>query len=588
MSKNTGRNTPCPCGSGKKFKHCCIKKAHNKNTLDFKKQLNVANLLITQGKYKNAFNILKKLLSISPDNTQALLALGITYRAAHNVDDAIRVFERLVALSPNNSNFKNDLALLYIDKKYFESALQHLNAATHIESNNSITHTNLALTYCNLGEIDLSISHYKKALKLDKSNEQAFKNLAFTLNYSCKHTPQEVFDIHLKYGTQYYAPPISNSHNNRQNTNQRIKIGYVSPDFRQHSVAYFIESVLKNHSKEYFEIYGYYNNDIDDEVTNRLKSYCDHWVNITNLSDKLAFKVINNNNIDILVDLSGLTVNNRMSLFAMKPAPIQVSWIGYPNTTGLKAIDYRITDSITDPIDNSDHLYTEKLIRLKNTFLSYTPNENTPDIKTTPAIKNNCITFGSFNNFSKTTPEVLHTWVCILKQTTNTRLFLKCGAFNEPLLIEKHYNFFEKAGINRDRIKLYGRNMTTYEHLDEYNNIDIALDPFPYNGTTTSFEALWMGTPFITLSGNSHASRVGASILNNLELSDLIAYSTEEYIQIAKKIAGNIDEISEYKNTLREKLQSSPLMDAISLTRNLENEYKRIYKHWQDNYLSSQ
>lgn len=590
MHKNIGRNAPCPCGSGEKYKRCCINKPRNTDDINFKRNLGNAGLLIKQGDYKGAINILNHLLSISPNNIRALTGLGITYREAHKYGQSISVFEKLVALSPNDSNIRNDLAILYIHVKHSESALKHLKIALSLENNNSNTHTNLGVVYCNLGEIDKSISHYEKALKLDEKNEFAFRNLVFTLNYSNKYTPEHVFDMYLKYGAQYHADNKSNCniYSNSRDKSRKIKVGYLSPDFRTHSVAYFIESVLKHHSKEQFDIYGYYNNDIKDDTTYRLMNYCDHWKNIINLSDESVFKAIKNDSIDILVDLSGFTNGNRLSIFSRKPAPIQVSWIGHPNTTGLKAIDYRFTDSIADPLNASDQYYTEKLIRLPSTFLSYTATKNSPEISEAPAIKNKQVTFGSFNNFSKTTPEVLHTWATLLKETTNTCLFLKCGAFNEDLLKTKYYEYFEQQGISKNRIKLSGRNKTQYDHLDEYNNIDIALDPFPYNGTTTSYEALWMGTPFITLSGNTHAGRVGSSILTNLDLKHLIAHSTNEYIEIAKELANNITEIIDYKNNLRERLELSPLMDSRSFTKNLEKEYKRIFINWLDTSIPGQ
>jgi protein O-GlcNAc transferase len=361
----------------------------------------------------------------------------------------------------------------------------------------------------------------------------------------------------------------------KKNFGERLRIGYISGDFRKHSVAYFFEPLLQHHSAHVVETFCYYNNTVVDVTTKRLMVICDHWRSIVDLPDLDVFNLIKNDKIDILVDLSGHTGKNRLLVFAQKPAPIQVTWLGYPNTTGLSAIDYRFTDIIADPIGEADELHSEKLLRLPNGFQCFQGNEKILVGLELPQKSQGYITFGSFNNLSKITPQVIKAWSKILHMVPTSHLLLKSFQLN----YNKNYylELFKNEGLAEDRIKLHGKLDSTEDHLELYNKIDIGLDPFPYNGATTTCEALWMGVPVITLLGDRHVGRVGASILTNVGLTNFIAQDIDSYIKLTVEMAANTNYLQETRKGLRERMQRAPLCDAHSFASDIETTYKDMW-----------
>jgi predicted O-linked N-acetylglucosamine transferase (SPINDLY family) len=290
--------------------------------------------------------------------------------------------------------------------------------------------------------------------------------------------------------------------------------------------------------------------------------------------------MIRKDGIDILIDLAGHTGYNRMLLFARKPAPVQVSWLGYPNTTGLKTVDYRIVDGYTDPPGLTDPFYTEELIRLPHSFLCYLPDNNSPAVGTLPGTAAGHITFGSFNFFAKVSPEVVGCWAELLKAVPASRILLKTKSLSDKPTREYAMEMFTQKGIESERIELLSYEHSYRGHLDIYNRIDIGLDTFPYNGTTTTCEAIWMGVPVITLAGDRHASRVGVSLLSNIGLPELIAKTEDEYIDIAVKLATDIGRLQVLRQRTRYMMTHSPLSDAKSFTAHLEDCYQRMWEKW--------
>jgi predicted O-linked N-acetylglucosamine transferase (SPINDLY family) len=286
--------------------------------------------------------------------------------------------------------------------------------------------------------------------------------------------------------------------------------------------------------------------------------------------------MIKNDSIDILVDLAGHSGDNKLSIFLYKPAPIQVTYLGYPNTTGLSTMDYRITDAWTDP-EGEDRYYTEKLYRLPGGFLCYNPPENIPEIETSPVLKNGYITFGSFNNLAKICFDTVKVWSEILKNVPGSKLKLKSKAFNDKNVIDYFCKMFASQGIDTDRIMLKGHSLSTEEHLHEYNSIDIALDTFPYNGTTTTCEALLMGTPVINLLGKRHAGRVGCSILTKVGLKEWIADDIEDYISTACRFSKDNQYILQSSQILQMNFKSL-LCNGKVFTKSLENAYLNMWK----------
>jgi predicted O-linked N-acetylglucosamine transferase (SPINDLY family) len=368
--------------------------------------------------------------------------------------------------------------------------------------------------------------------------------------------------------------------NNTRDKDRRLRIGYVSPDFREHSVNYFFEPVLMAHDNNNFEIYCYANVKKPDDVTRRLQAAAGHWTSIVNLDDAEAAELIRKDRIDILVDLAGHTKDNRLLVFGYRPAPVQVTWLGYPNTTGMQSLDYRLTDEIADPAGTADNLHSEKLVRLEPGFLCYKPYEPAPDVSPLPCTKTGNTTFGSFNSLIKITPEVVKLWSKILHTIPLSRLLLKSSRLTDQQHKERCLEMFADERIEPGRLELCEWQKNKEDHLKLYDKIDIGLDPFPYNGTTTTFEALWMGVPVVTMLGDMHAGRVGASIMNQVGLGELVADTAENYVKLVVSLAKKYDRLAVLRSGLREQMRNSGIMDSKLFTEKLENEYRKMWIKW--------
>jgi predicted O-linked N-acetylglucosamine transferase (SPINDLY family) len=403
------------------------------------------------------------------------------------------------------------------------------------------------------------------------------------LNYLPDADADKVLEEHREWGRiiQARISPLDPIELDRDPL-RRLRVGYLSPDFREHSVASFIEPVLKLHDRSRFEVWCYSNLPLPDDTTTRIKAAVDGWRDVDKLSDGETARLIREDRIDILVDLSGHTANSRLAVLAARPALVQMTWLGYPNTTGLRTIDYRITDWVADPA-GEDAYYSEELLRLEGCFLCYRPDPNTPEVAPLPALKSGHVTFGSFNNFSKINPGVLQLWAEVLKQVPGSRLLLKCPALTDTTVRDRVSAALQALGIGAERVELLGHTPTRQEHLALYAGVDIALDTFPYNGTTTTCEALWMGVPVLSLAGKHHAGRVGAALLNAAGLADWLADTPESFVAIAQTMAADVTGLARLRGSLRGQLADSPLCDAADFVRRLEEAMLKVWaKRLQD------
>ena len=330
----------------------------------------------------------------------------------------------------------------------------------------------------------------------------------------------------------------------------------------------------------HFSVFCYSSVASPDHNTRYLMPKIDHYKAVASLSGEQLKEMILADKIDILVDLAGHTSGGNLRVFNMKPAPVQVSYLGYANTSGIKAMDYRITDAWADPPGENEKLYTEQLVRLPGGFLCYTPPRGTPDVAAAPAIANGYVTFGSFNHPAKITPAVITAWSEILKQVSDSRLLLKYRSFTDAHTRKLYLDMFEQQGIDPGRIELLGLTQSKEEHLACYHRVDIGLDTFPYNGTTTTCDTLWMGVPVVVLTGKAHAGRVGVSLLKQLSMDSLIADSLTDYISIATELANDIDRISALRSEIRSRMQNSTLCNGELHTRELETAYRKMWSNW--------
>jgi len=364
-----------------------------------------------------------------------------------------------------------------------------------------------------------------------------------------------------------------------------LKIGYISADFNTHSVSYFASVLLSHADPIQTKIYCYYNNFNIDQTTNRMKAMLKPgsvWRQIEMMGSEEAGKLIQKDEIDILVDLAGHTGGSRLDIFARKPAPIQITWIGYPNTTGLPELDYRFTDENADPSIGIDQKFTEKLVRLPGCFLCYTPAPTHPaSITVTPYLSNGYITFGSFNNFAKINIDVIKLWSKVVVSVPGSKLLLKCKPFACETVLTRVYKEFESFGVTKDRLILLAHLQGVKDHLSAYSRLDIALDTFPYAGTTTTVESLFMGVPVITLKGRNHAHNVGVSLLKSIPaVSHLIANSTDEFVEIAIKLSSGIEELAILRDNLRENFLSSRLCNKEEYMEGVHHAFRTIWKDY--------
>lgn len=398
-------------------------------------------------------------------------------------------------------------------------------------------------------------------------------------NYLPDVTPADLFAAHTDAGR--CLPPASARAFRRDCDPARpLRIGYVSGDLRKHSVGYFIEPVLQHHDARRCQVFCYSNAAQEDAVSQRLRRHVHRWRRIHGMEAGAVAALIASDDVDILVDLSGHTNAHRLDVFGLKPAPIQVTWLGYPNTTGLVQMDYRITDEVADPKGLTEQWHTEHLVRLPRVFSCYVPPADAPQVAPPPLRTNGFPTFGCFNNANKLNDRVLAVWARLLCATPSARLVLKCASLQNEATRTRFSRFFQDHGVDPTRIELLARDASTSEHLARYGTLDIALDPFPYCGTTTSCEALWMGVPLVSLAGSDHRSRVGASQLTALGMPELVAPDEASYVRIASELAGDVDRLAGYRAELRSRFSASPLMDHQGFTRELEEAYKTMWQTW--------
>ena len=452
-----------------------------------------------------------------------------------------------------------------------------------IAPTNAATYHNLARCLGEVGRIEQTIKCYRKAIALDDSRGVSRSGLLLALHSRAVDAePQSLFEQHLEWSRAVVEPlrRFHHPHENQRDPDRKLRIGYVSPNFARHSVAYFLDAILANHHRERFEIICYSDVSRPDEVTDRFRRLAERWDDWVGLSDESAAERVRNDRIDILIDLAGHTADNRLRVFAQQPAPVQVTYLGYPDTSGLTTIQWRLTDDVADPAPASDAFYTERLWRLPGPFLCYAPPAESPPVGPPARQAGRPVTFACFNTFRKIDFPVMELWAKILRELPEARLMLKAHGLSSVELRREVTEAFARSGVEPGRLDLLQPVSTVAEHLACYQRADIALDTFPYNGTTTTCEALWMGVPVVNRRGRIHASRVGASLLTAVALEELLADDEASYVRIATELARDVDRLETLRGQMRERMMRSPLLDAPRFTRNLEDAYRSMWRQW--------
>jgi tetratricopeptide (TPR) repeat protein len=527
-----------------------------------------------------AARMLAASLEREPNNPESHYNLGLVLASLGRNNEAEESYRRGIALKPNSVDGHNNLGVLLESLGRYEEAEASYRHAIAIAPTVPHVHNNLGVLLKESGRLAESLAVHRHTVELDPRLPAGRSNLLYTLNYDETVPPEALYAEHVAWGESVRFPIEGSRFANAPDPARRLRIGYVSGDFRHHSVAFFFAPLIDSHDRAAVEVFLYSNDDRADAMTARIKARADHWVPIHHLSDELAAARIREDAIDVLVDLSGHTSHNRMMLFARKPAPLAVTWLGYPNTTGLPAIDYRFTDAVADPPGETDRLHTERLVRLAPGFLCYRAPEDSGAVAPLPAAAAGHVTFGSFNNVAKLSPATIALWARLLREMPGSRLLLKASQFKDRGTRERIAAGFVAAGVESERVTVLPPHAATAEHLAAYGRVDIALDPLPYNGTATTCEALWMGVPVVTLRGGRHAARVGASILTAVGLENLIAQTPDEYLATAVKLAREREALATLRASLRERMRVSPLCDGGRFARAVEDTYRALWRDW--------
>ncbi|MGP1675524.1 MAG: O-linked N-acetylglucosamine transferase family protein [Burkholderiales bacterium] len=536
-------------------------------------------ILYEQGRSSEAGISFRQALAIEPDLASAHSNFGVTLFDQERLTEAEACHRQALAINPEYADAYSNLGNALRGQGRLIESEACCRRALVIEPNHVTALNNLGNTLQVQGRTTEAEASYRRALQIKPDYVAAADNLLMAQQYVESHTQAESFAEHLAFARRFETPLKGSwpSHSNSREPGKQLKVGYLSPDFRKHPVAYFLEPVLSQHNRESVEVYCYYSHASSDEVTVRLKSLAEHWRDIASMRDAEAAELILSDGIDILVDLAGHTTGNKLLTFARKPAPVQATWLGYACTTGLSAMDYRITDAYADPVGASERYYSETLYRLPEVFACYQPPSGSPDVGQLPASGQGCITFGSFNNLIKLTQGVRALWAQVLLAVAGSRLMLKSVSLAEAGMRQQLLDDFARLGVGEERLILATGDDTHFAHLDRYNSVDIGLDPFPYNGTTTTFESLWMGVPVVTLAGNSFISRQGVSMLTNAGLTELVADTPAEYVAIAARLAGDLDRLSRMRAGMRDRMANSPLLAAKRFTLDLEKAYRQMW-----------
>jgi protein O-GlcNAc transferase len=542
---------------------------------------NLGNALNDQGKLDEAVAACRQAISIKPDLAEAHSNLGVALNDQGKLDEAVAAYHQAIRIKPDYAGAHSNLGNALKDQGKLDEAVAAYHQAIRIMPDYAGAYSNLGNALLNQGKLDEAVAAYRQAIRIKPDLAQAHSNLLFSLSYDDKSTADQLFAAHREWNEQH-GRQVSRptAYSNDREMGRRLKIGYISPDFRDHSVAYFVEPLLKGHDRQAVEVFCYAEVKRRDAVTANLQTLADHWLVTVGLSDEELAERTRTDGIDILVDLAGHTGENRLLVFARKPAPVQVTWLGYPNTTGLKAIDYRLVDAVTDPVGEADARASETLVRLEGGFLCYGGLKDAPEPIVPPCLKTGTVTFGSFNNPAKVSAATFDAWATLLSRLPQARLLLKGTPFADAATRALFLARFGERGVAAERVELEAFLPGTAAHLAAYHRVDIALDPFPYNGTTTTCEALLMGVPVVTLRGDRHSGRVAASLLSQIGLTNLIANSVEEYVETALALAGNPGRLADLRRALRPRMAASRLCDGQAFARKMEAAYRTMWRHW--------
>ena len=573
--------------------------------------VNLGFVLNEQRRYAEARSHLEKATGLEPKHDDALYMLATVERKSGSPERAIELFRAALAVKPDFAECRRDLCRLLLERGDMASARQAVEAALAIEPDAADLHCfvgilhhdardldraiacyekalaiqpgyaevhgHWAISLQERGDLDGSIARSRQALQLNPELEGPQHNLLFALNYHPDMSPEEIFAAYRDYDRRVGLPLRTKwvTHPNSHDAGRRLKVGYVSPDFRQHVVGLFLEPLLAHHDKSVIEVFAYAQPSVQDAATTRYKRYVDHWIPTKDLDDDALAARIRADGVDILVDLAGHTASNRLHVFARKPAPVSLSWLGFGYTTGLSAIDYLLTDDACAP-PGSEPLFSEQPWRLATPAFAYRPAEGMGEVSALPAMERGFVTFGTLTRAIRVNHRTIKVWSQILHRIPQSRLVVDSGSYQHPNMCAALLEKFSAHGIGPERLQI-GYHTPPWDVL---RDIDIALDCFPHNSGTTLFESLYMGLPYVTLAGRPSVGRLGSSILIGVGHPEWIAHTEDEYVEKCVALASDLPALATLRASLRDQMRASALMDEAGFARKVEAAYREMFKRW--------
>ena len=539
---------------------------------------NLGNTLKDQGKLNEAITRYRRALELKPDFVEARINLGNALGDQGKLDESLACYHRALELKPDVAEAHYNLGVAFMDQGKLDEAIACYRRALELKPDVAEVHNNLGNVLKDQGKLDEALTCHRRALQLKPHFAGAHSNLLLTLQYCAGVTPAALAEAHAEYDRQHAAPLAGAivQHANLGDRHGRFRLGFVSPDLMQHPVGYFLVRVLESLGQTQQQTICYSDRPGKDDVARRLQSAATQWRDVMHMSDQRLAEQIRSDRIDILFDLAGHTAHNRLLTFARKPAPVQITWIGYEGTTGLTAMDYLLADRHVVP-QGSEQYYREHVLRMPDGYLCYDPPAAAPPVGPLPSLAKGYPTFGSLNNLAKITPEVVAVWAQILRRAPTARLVLKYRGLGDPTVKRRYLNLFAAHNVEPKRLELLPSSSYA-EYMATYHELDVALDPFPFSGSATTCEALWMGVPVVTCPGETFASRHSLSHLSNVGLTETIVHSLDEYVERALALAADLPRLATLRAGLREQMAASPLCDGkrfanhlVSLLRDVWN-----------------
>lgn len=535
--------------------------------------------LVKLSRWQDAIMYFERAVTLDPDCVESRLNLGRALFLSERYESAFEIFRAAIALKPDSAEAHSALGSALRDLRQFTAATESFRRAISIQPDLIVAHIGLGAALKEQGLIDEALASIRQTLEI-KPDREGHSSLIHIMHCHPDFDAAAILEEARKWNDSH-ARSLSvrqASYYNDRSPERRLKIGYLSPNLRRHPVGYFLDPVFAAHNKEEFEIIVYSSVERPDELTDRFITHADQWRDVLNVDDESLAEIVNEDRVDILVELDGHTHGNRLLTIARRPAPIQLCGGGHIGTTGVDGVDYLITDQFQTPV-GSDIFYSENLLRLPDGYVCYAPPDYAPAVSGLPARDRGYVTFGCYNNIWKITNQVVQLWAEVLKALPDSKIRLQTHALDDSGTHNRICDLFESHGIESSRIELQGF-VRHASLLRNYGLIDIALDPFPYSGGLTTCEALWMGVPVITLSGETFAGRHSTSHLSNVGLREFIAETQDDYITVSTDLARDLDRLETIRASLRERMTASPLCDGVRYTRNLEAAFRDLWRKW--------